>query len=234
MEVQAQPAGWYADPQASASWRYWDGRAWTQQTAPAQERDWPPMRQAAGRTLLLHQENFAGVDELKLEDQVYAQIQKPFAGDLKGHCADGSWLFDRKGIIVGRVEVCALPVGTLVANYEWDNATKTRGGTLRFPDGRVFRWERTDQLKATYHVGFRAYFVSDGGWSWFGPGGTAVTSGMLGSLGETVSYATGRTAADISVVVYDSAAAVPELPLLVLLSSYLVWEWTIQRQRVST
>lgn len=30
------PAGWYADPQHSALWRYWDGTQWTQHTAPRQ------------------------------------------------------------------------------------------------------------------------------------------------------------------------------------------------------
>ena len=26
--------GWYADPAAGSRWRYWDGRAWTDHTAP--------------------------------------------------------------------------------------------------------------------------------------------------------------------------------------------------------
>jgi hypothetical protein len=29
----AAPAGWYADPGASSTWRYWDGQDWTSHTA---------------------------------------------------------------------------------------------------------------------------------------------------------------------------------------------------------
>jgi hypothetical protein len=29
------PAGWYADPESPGQYRYWDGQAWTQHTAPA-------------------------------------------------------------------------------------------------------------------------------------------------------------------------------------------------------
>ena len=32
---QLPPAGWYPDPTALGTLRYWDGRAWTEHTAPA-------------------------------------------------------------------------------------------------------------------------------------------------------------------------------------------------------
>lgn len=36
-EIQAQPAGWYADPAGQARYRYWDGRGWTHQTSHAKD-----------------------------------------------------------------------------------------------------------------------------------------------------------------------------------------------------
>lgn len=31
------PAGWYPDPQQQGQLRYWDGAAWTEHLAPAQQ-----------------------------------------------------------------------------------------------------------------------------------------------------------------------------------------------------
>ena len=42
MTIGQQPAGWYPDPQSPNSVRYWDGAAWTQQTAPAPVPMAPP------------------------------------------------------------------------------------------------------------------------------------------------------------------------------------------------
>jgi hypothetical protein len=36
------PAGWFADPNNAALTRYWDGSAWTEQTAPAAPPPGPP------------------------------------------------------------------------------------------------------------------------------------------------------------------------------------------------
>jgi hypothetical protein len=235
MEAQANPAGaggppagWHADPQGAAPWRYWDGGAWTRRTAPAWETGWPSIRQAAGHELVLHQAGFAGTDELKLGEQLFAQMQKPLAGDTTGHSADGSWLFDRKGIVVSRVEVYALPARALVAKYDWDDLFK-RAGTLRFPDGRAFRWDCTDEPE--YDPGVVSLdILSDGLWTFHAAGGRPVVSGRLGSLGRAAVPTSGRTAAPISVVIPSEASTVPELPMLALLSSYLVWEWTIQLQ----
>lgn len=43
MTIGQQPAGWYPDPQSPVSVRYWDGTAWTQQTAPAPAPVGPPV-----------------------------------------------------------------------------------------------------------------------------------------------------------------------------------------------
>ena len=34
---QANPAGWYPDPQAAGMLRWWDGRAWTAHQSPLQQ-----------------------------------------------------------------------------------------------------------------------------------------------------------------------------------------------------
>jgi hypothetical protein len=48
-EAHPPPAGWYPDPSASTLLRYWDGGAWTADTAP---RWLPPQAQGKAETLL--------------------------------------------------------------------------------------------------------------------------------------------------------------------------------------
>jgi hypothetical protein len=246
MSEQATAApGWHPDPTGAASWRYWDGRAWTAKTGPASgELGLAPLRGVVGQELLLHQQIATGDDELKAGETRVGVLHKPFAGEITAHSADGSWHFDREGMTQNRVGVKVLPAGVEIAKFAWEGVATGTRGELSFPDGRVFRLERTTDI-GTAHAGVSAgerRYMSAGEWTFVSSqGAPLVSSGLFTRppekktkkiFGKEIEYTTstwkdgtGHSVADVRTTLHPAAASVQELPLLALLATYCAW-WT--------
>jgi hypothetical protein len=246
MSQQATAApGWHPDPIGAASWRYWDGRAWTAQTGPAsRELGLTPLREVVGQELLLHQQIGTGDDELKAGETRVGVLHKPFAGEVTAHTADGSWHFDREGVTQNRVGVKVVPAGAEIAKFAWEGVATGTRGDLSFPDGRVFRLERTTDI-GTAHTGFVRVdnlYMAAGEWAFVSAEGTPLVSSGLFTrapqkktkkvFGKEIEYTTskreygtGRTAAQVRTALHPEAGPVVELPLLALLATYCTW-WT--------
>jgi hypothetical protein len=236
------PPGWHPDPIGAASWRYWDGSAWTARTGPASgDLGLTPLGDVVGQELLLHQQMGAGDDELKAGETRVGILQKPFAGEVTGHSANGSWHFDRQGMTQNQVGVKVVPAGAEIAKFAWDGiATGTRG-QLSFPDGRVFPFERTTDI-GTGHLGpvGESRYMSAGEWTFLSPeGAPLVGSGLFSPaqqkktkkiFGKEIEYTTwssgtGKTVAEVRTKLHPAAASLQELPLLALLATFCAW-WT--------
>jgi hypothetical protein len=235
---------WHPDPIGEASWRLWDGNAWTGQVAPARETpDLQALSIAHGRSVKLDQQFGAGTDVLMCDETPVGLMHKPTFGEITVETAAGSWLFDRQGIITGRVRVVVQPGSQEIATFKWDGIGTGTDGTLWFPDGRWFRLVRTQELQANQRINLHDRVVTDGAWVWHGadnvpllvpritwPEAEKKTKKIFGKEIEYTSTSwksgSGRTASDVWVDVLPPAANLRELPLLVLLGAFLVW-WSV-------
>jgi hypothetical protein len=237
----APPAGWQPDPYASASWRWWDGSAWSERTAPGfgesgLERVWV----AVGKSLLLDQQQGSGTDELRLGESRVGLLEKPFTGDITAHSADGSWILDRQGLTQMRVGIRVLPSNVEVARFEWQGVSAGTYGLLSFPDGRWFQFRQTGDLsyrRIEARPG-RSRSPATGSWTFFRHDEIAMVTTRIAwpqpkkkvVFGREVEYTstswgTGKSAAEIWTDVHAESSTAAELPLLTLLSTFLVW-WT--------
>lgn len=256
--TQAPPApAWYPDPYGGASHRWWDGTEWTDDVGPAEPQyGLQPMRNALGKNLFLEQKGLVkGTDILRSpQGEQFGFMNKPLAGDVSVHSAEGSWIFDLQGFTQNHLEIRVMPANAPIASFEWYGGVQTgREGILRFPDQRWFRFVVTSEIQTVQHRGLFPPDISDrvpmgGAWSFFPPESNTglVTSrlawpeaGRLLFPGDITldvpititNRGTNNTSAEILTDVFETLEGRREIPLLVLLSTFLVWWYAIVRDR---
>jgi hypothetical protein len=232
-------AAWLPDPIGEASWRWWDGTAWSQQTGPARPApELAPIATAVGKSILLNQET----DALECEGHPLGAMHKPFAGEISMECATGAWLFDREGIVHGAARVIVQPGNQEIGRFDWDGVGTGTDGVLRFTDGRWFRLTRAKQLAQEGVTSPADYDPGHAIWVWYGPDRAPISSVRLAArlktkkvFGKTITYtssSTGKTGDNIWTDLHAHAATVRELPLLTTLGTFLIWWTTTMRESV--
>ena len=234
---------WHPDPVGEASWRWWDGSAWSGQTGPA--RPTPalqPVSIALGKSVMLNQEHPSGTDVLECEGTAVGTMHKPFVGEITMECATGAWLFDRQGIITGAARVLVQPSNAEIARFEWDGIGTGTDGTLKFPDGRWLRLTRAQKLAAEGVTSPADYDPTHQIWVWYGPDRAPVSTVRLSIrlktkkvFGKEITYtsgSTGKTESDIWTDFHPPAASLRELPLVTMLGTFLIWWTTSMRENV--
>ena len=232
---------WHPDPYGEASWRLWDGQAWTGHTAPARQTpDLQPLTIALGKSVKLDQQFGAGTDTLKCEETPVGLMHKPHIGDITAETASGAWVFDREGIVTGRARVQVEPSRQEIALFSWDGIGTGTDGTLQFLDGRWFRLTRSTQLAQEGVTSPADYDPQHQIWVWYGPDRApistvrlAIRSSTKKIFGKEITYtssSTGKTGSDIWTDMHPAAANTRELPVLTMLSTYLIWWHTTQRE----
>ena len=237
---------WYPDPIGEASWRWWDGAAWSGRVAPARENpELAPLTGMVGRSLRLDQQFGAGTDVLRCEQTAVGLMHKPHIGEVGVEASSGAWHFDREGIVTGRARVLVEPSRQEIALFTWDGIGTGTDGTLQFVDGRWFRLTRAQQLAGEQVVSPADYDPAHAVWVWYGPDRTPLTTVRLSSpppktkkiFGRAIEYTTsssgtGKTGVDIWTDLHPPCASVRELPLLTLLGTFLIWWTTTMRESV--
>lgn len=236
---------WHPDPNGEASWRWWDGRAWTGQVGPARATpDLAPISTALGGSAKLDQQFGAGTDVLRCEDTPIGLMHKPTFGKVTAEASTGAWCFDREGIVRGAARVLVQPSNQEIARFDWDGIGIGTGtdGTLRFPDGRWFRLTRAEQLAREQGVSPADYDPEHAVWVWYGPDRAPIstvrlairvnTKKIFGKEFNYTSSSTGKTGSDIWTDFHPPAATLRELPVLTLLGTFLIWWTTTMREAV--
>jgi uncharacterized protein DUF2510 len=230
--------GWHPDPYGGASWRYWDGEAWTAHTAPRYNEGFTPVHQLIGRRALLHQQVGGGERPLYADEARVGILDIPFVGDTTAHSAEGSWYLDRRTFSPTTVWIKVLPAKIEIAKFEWASLSMAGGGTLAFADGRQLAFvaggDETIRRQPGTFGDMSAYAPAQGTWSFArADGSPLVSTELVWPEGKAVRWGTGRTSADIWTEIHPSARGTHELPLLTLLSTFLVW-WNVSlREQVS-
>jgi hypothetical protein len=117
----APAEAWFPDPYGEASWRWWDGGAWSGRVGPAREApDLAPVASTVGRSLKLEQEWGAGTDALRCEETTVGLMHKPHFGEITAEASSGGWQFDRQGILTGRARVLVEPSRQEIGLFTWD------------------------------------------------------------------------------------------------------------------
>jgi hypothetical protein len=236
-------SAWHPDPIGEASWRLWDGSAWTGQTAPAREApDLQPLSIAFGKSVKLDQQFGAGTDVLKCDEAPVGLMHKPTFGDVTAETAAGTWVFDREGILRGRARVQVAPSGQEIGLFSWDGVGTGTDGTLQFIDGRWFRLTRATRLAREGVTSPAPYDPNHKVWVWYGPDRAPVATVRLAQrlqtkriFGKEITYtssSTGKTGDDIWTDMHPPAQTTRELALLTMLGTYLIWWDTTQRESV--
>jgi hypothetical protein len=167
---------------SEASWRWWDGSAWSGHVAPAREtHELAPLAGAVGRSLRLDQRFGAGTDVLRCEETAVGLMHKPHVGEVSAEASSGAWKFDREGILTGRVRVLVEPSSQEIALFSWDGVGTGTDGTLQFMDGRWLRLVRAQQLAREEVVSPADYDPAHAVWVWYGPDRTPITTVRLAS-----------------------------------------------------
>ena len=225
-----QQGAWHPDPFGGASWRWWDGGAWSARTAPAEpERSFDrPLRETPGAGLLtLHRED-AGTDGvLRLGDASVGRIHKPGIGDGAAHCHEGSWAF-RRPALQERADAFALPSGAFVARFQFGGggffSMPGRNGVISFGDGRTFAVRDTADLwGGPKGVLQQLESVAPADWTVVTQTGVALLRTDFGTSPKRSYHRWG--ASDLWAEVYPAAADSIELPLLLLLTTLMSWTY---------
>lgn len=234
-------AEWLPDPIGEASWRWWDGSAWSGQTAPGRPTpELTPMNFALGKSVLLNQDHPSGTDVLECEGAAVGAMHKPFAGEITMDCATGAWLFDREGIVHGAARVLVQPSNQEIARFDWDGIGTGTDGLLQFPDGRWFRLTRATRLAQEGVTSPADYSPEHAIWVWYGPDRIPIstirlaahvkTKKIFGHEFEYTSSSTGKTGDNIWTDMHPHASSTRELPLLTTLGTFLIWWTTTMRE----
>jgi hypothetical protein len=232
---------WQPDPIGEASWRWWDGGAWSAQTGPARPTpELAPFPTAAGRSIMLNQHHPSGTDVFECDGYAIGTLHTPSFGDATAECASGAWLFDREGIIHGAARVIVQPSNQEIGRFDWDGIGTGTDGLLRFTDGRWFRLARAKQLAQEGVTSPADYDPSHAVWVWYGADRAPVSTVRMAEqlktkkiFGKTVHYhssSTGKTRDNIWIDLHAPAARTRELPVLTTLATYLIWWSTTQRE----
>ena len=234
---------WQPDPIGEASWRWWDGGKWTDQTAPARPTpELAPIAMAVGKSVMLNQEHPSGTDVLECEGTAMGGMHKPTFGEIAMECATGAWLFDREGIVRGAARVVVQPSNQEIGRFDWDGIGTGTDGTLKFLDGRWFRLTRATELAKEGVTSPADYDPAHRIWVWYDPSRTPVATVRLAQrlktktiFGKEFTYtssSTGKTGDDIYTDIHPHAVSVRELPLLTTLGTFLIWWTTTMRESV--
>jgi hypothetical protein len=238
------PAAWHPDPYGEASWRWWDGSAWSGRIGPARQApELTPLTDVVGRSLKLDQQFGAGTDVLTCDGAQVGFMHKPSVGDVVAEVASGSWRFDRQGIVTGRARVVVEPAGHEIALFSWDGIGTGTDGNLQFADGRWLRLARAQQLAKEGVTSPADYDPAHAVWVWYGPDRTPFATVRLAApapktkkiFGKEIEYTTsgtGKTGMDVWTDLHPAAAAVRELPLVTVLGTFLIWWTTTMRESV--
>jgi hypothetical protein len=232
---------WHPDPIGEASWRLWDGTAWTGQVAPGRELPGiAPFQTALGRSVRLDQQSGSGTDVLLCDATPVGLMHIPNFGEVTVETAGGGWLFDREGIIHGAARVVVQPSQQEIGRFDWDGVGTGTDGTLQFVDGRWFRLARATRLATEGVTSPAAYDPNHQVWVWYGPDREPVSTVRLAERLQTkkifgreftyTSSSTGKTRDDIWTDMHPAAASTRELPLLTMLGTFLIWWTTTQRE----
>jgi hypothetical protein len=167
-------------------------------------------------------------------------MHKPHFGDITAETASGAWVFDREGIVTGRARVQVSPSGQEIGLFTWDGIGTGTDGTLQFLDGRWFRLTRATQLAQEGVTSPADYDPQHQIWVWYSPDRAPISTVRLairktkkkifGKEFEFTSSSTGKTGSDIWTDMHPPAANTRELPVLTMLSTYLIWWHTTQRE----
>lgn len=236
----AAEAAWHPDPIGEASWRLYDGAAWSQQTAPARETpDLAPLATAFGKSVMLRQER-GNPDVFVCDETPVGLLHIPSFGDPGAETAAGAWHFDLGGIVSGRARVLVQPSKQEIAHFGWDGVGTGTDGNLMFPDGRWFRLARATQLAQEGVTSPADYDPNHQVWVWYGPNRAPVATVRLAIrlnkkkvFGKEITYtssSTGKTGSDIWTDMHPAAASTRELPVLMTLSTALIWSHTARRE----
>jgi len=241
----AMTEAWYPDPIGEGSWRWWGGSAWSERVAPARETpELAPIASVVGRSLRLDQEFGAGTDVLLCDGTAVGLMHKPHVGEVTAEASSGAWQFDREGILTGRARVLVEPSRQEIALFTWEGIGTGTDGTLQFVDGRWFRLTRAEQLAQEQVVSPADYDPAHAVWVWYGPDRAPLITVRLSSgppktkkiFGREIEYTTsgsGKTSMEIWTDLHPPSASVRELPLLVLLGTFLIWWTTTMRESVA-
>ena len=232
-------AAWHPDPVGEASWRWWDGTSWSERTGPAREApELAPLSVALGKSVVLDQGR--GSDVFKCEETPVGLLHMPFAGDPTAETASGAWHFDLGGVITGKASVLVQPSNQEIARFAWDGIGTGTDGTLQFPDGRWFRLTRATQLAQEGVASPADYDPGHQIWVWYRhdrlPVATvrlAIRQSTKKVFGKEIRYtssSTGKTGSDIWTDLHAAAASTRELPVLMTLSTALIWVHTARRE----
>lgn len=135
--------------------------------------------------------------ELRAGETMVATLAWVRGSRAVGEWADGQYRFSREGWFRPRILVRGAATEAMDAHEEPIATFAYRGGTLSFPDGRAFVWKKPKKL-TTERV-------------WVDSAAT-----VLVRVRPTAWHPTA------AVTIQPEAAALPELPLLVLLGQYLI------------
>ena len=234
--MSATEPGWQPDPVGEASWRWWGGRDWTGDVAPARQApELAPLGELIARqSLKLEQQGVGGADTLVAAGRPAGYLYKTWTGEATGETSAGSWRFDRQGLLSGIWRVLVQPADQEIGRFALDSLTAGAVGTLQFVDGRWFRLTTAQQLAAEGVASPAPYDPSHAVWVWYGPDRVPFatvrlaappqkTKTIFGMEVKYTTYGTGQTSQDVWVDLHPAAASVRELPLVTLAGTYVVW-----------
>ena len=235
---------WHPDPIGEASWRWWDGAAWSGQTGPAREiPELAPLSIAHGKSVMLDQEDPSKIDVLKCDGVPVGLLHTSAMGNATGETASGSWNFDREGIIRGAARVLVQPSNTEIGRFEWEGVGTGTDGTLQFIDGRWLRLTRATHLAQEGVQSPAPYDPHHQIWVWYGPDRQPISTVRLAVryktkkvFGKEITYtssSTSKTGSDIWTDFHPPAATLRELPVITMLSTFLIWQSTMMKESVA-
>ena len=234
--MTAAEPGWHPDPVGEASWRWWDGRDWTDDVAPARQApELVPLRELVARqSLKLEQGGAGSTDTLVAAGRPAAYLYKTWTGEATAETAAGAWRFDRQGLLSGTWRVLVQPAELEIGRFVLDSLGANAVGNLQFVDGRWFRLTRAEQLAHEGVASPAAYDPSHAVWVVYGPDRAAVatvrlaappmkTKRVFGMDVNYTTYSTGQTSQDVFLDLHPAAASLRELPVVALTATYVVW-----------
>ena len=229
MATPAQGA-WHPDPYGGGSWRWWDGTAWSERTAPADPglKFDRPLRDTPGAgAMTLHRGDAATTGELFLGDARVAHLHKPGIGDGSAHCSEGSWYLDRPAL-QQRIEAQVLPSRTPIARFQWGGGgffdLPGNGGVLQFTDGRAFPVRKTADLwGGPQGLLQKLEHIAPADWTFVDQQGVPLLRTDFGM--PPVRHLGHVGASEVWVEVYPAAAAAIELPVMVLVATLMSWAY---------
>lgn len=223
---------WHPDPLGEASWRWWDGHAWTGHTGPARELpDLTPIRAVGVCSAMLYPQRGSRTAGLWCDQTLIALLNLDASRPV-GETATGSWCFRRKGGFNPRDHVLVQPSDQEIGKLAWGDPGDDK--VLQFVDGRTFRLADTAKLEQEGVVVPYHDSATDHAWAWVGADrvpiatvrlmGVPKTKKVLGREFHYKESISGVTSRDVWIDIHPAAAAVHELPLLTVMGVQVAYQ----------